>query len=66
MATIPYEPTNERLEAMESTVDVLVTDDDYITFMPVSAQHIGLIFYPEAKVSPEAYSPLMLELANLV
>jgi len=52
------------LEALKGNKDVKVRTDSYITFEPEEKTKTGFIFYPGAKVDPEAYAPLALEMAE--
>lgn len=58
-----YKANTLALEAMVSSESMTVTNEDYITFQPQYDNHIGIIFYPGCKVEPEAYAPLMRNLA---
>ena len=52
-------------EAMKGTKTVKVdTYDALIAFIPVENVYKGLVFYPGARVAPEAYAPIALELAK--
>lgn len=56
-AETPLGPAPEALSALESDANVVVTDDDYITFEPVSAQPVtGFIFYPGGRVDYRSYA----------
>lgn len=49
---------------MTSSVDVQVTDSDYIHFKASDPNGIGFIFYPGGKVDPESYAPILFQLAE--
>jgi len=62
---------NDTLEAEEAALrslkgnkDVNVKTERFITFEPEEMTKTGFIFYPGAKVEPEAYAPLALEIAE--
>ena len=62
---IPYQPSAEATAALHSTSAVTVTqNDEMIAFVPRVQAHIGLIFYPGAKVVPAAYAIIMEQLAE--
>ncbi|MDS0526430.1 alpha/beta hydrolase [Clostridium sp. SHJSY1] len=51
--------------ALKSNDVIKVNDDNYITFTPQNETSTkGLIFYPGAKVEPEAYSPMCKKIAE--
>jgi len=53
------------IDAMKGTQTVRVDQDHLmIVFTPLGQIHQGLIFYPGAKVDPQAYAPLAAELAK--
>ena len=65
-----YPADDTALQAMNGNRDVKVTDSgSHVFFDPVSPTDatgkgkIGLIFYPGGKVKPEAYAPLLLQIA---
>lgn len=61
----PYMAMPTALAAMKSGKGVTVTDtSDSIAFMPASPPHVGLIFYPGAKVEPAAYAVYMRAFAE--
>ncbi|MBN2796283.1 MAG: alpha/beta hydrolase [Clostridia bacterium] len=62
--TQSYAPTETALKAMETDEMVKVTNEDYISFLPVESNRTGIILYPGAKVEPESYAPLMRNLAE--
>ncbi len=51
-------------EALESSGAVSVSQDEWIVFTPESMPEKGLIFYPGGLVEPEAYAPVLRELAE--
>lgn len=56
------EPT--ALSALDSGPMVAVTNDPWLAFVPQDrSPEIGFIFYPGARVAPEAYAPLAREIA---
>ncbi len=62
-------PTGEVLPvaqtALESSEDVLVTDRAWLAFFPTGEPaEAGYIFYPGAKVQPEAYAPYARQIAH--
>ncbi len=61
-----YEPDTLALIAMQSTEKVTVdSTDDTISFTPVSGtSRPGLLYYPGAKVEPEAYAVMAQRLAE--
>lgn len=64
-ANITYKPTSEAVNAMESNNSVTVTEGKYITFTPNNTKPTkGFIFYPGAKVEPEAYASLCKKIAE--
>ena len=60
-----YKPDSTARAAMESGNGVTVTEiaGDNVAFVPENPK-AGFIFYPGAKVEPEAYAPLMRECAE--
>ena len=61
----PYSASSEAVAALRGTADVTVTQNsDMIAFVPRNQAHVGLIFYPGAKVDPIAYSVLMEQIAE--
>jgi dienelactone hydrolase len=61
-----YEPDMLSLIAMQSSEKVTVEEtDDYISFMPAVGEfEPGLLYYPGAKVEPEAYAVMAQHLAE--
>lgn len=58
-------PESLAKECMKGESGVLVnTDSVFIEFIPVASVNKGLIFYPGARVAPESYAPIALELAQ--
>ena len=61
----PYPASSEAVAALHGTADVTVTQNsDMIAFIPHHQAHVGLIFYPGAKVDPVAYAVLMEQIAE--
>lgn len=61
----PYSASSAAVAALRGTADVTVTqNNDMIAFVPHNQAHVGLIFYPGAKVDPVAYSVLMEQIAE--
>ncbi len=62
---IPYSAAPDAVAALHNTADVAVTqNNEVITFLPRIPAHVGLIFYPGAKVEPVAYAITMHTLAE--
>ena len=63
---ITYEPDATAMQYMDSTETVSVLEKDFgLIFTPQGIiSDAGIIFYPGAKVEPEAYSPLAFKLAE--
>lgn len=60
-----YKYESVAAEALESNDAIKVNDDNFITFIPRNTIATkGLIFYPGAKVEPEAYSPMCKKIAE--
>ncbi|MER2180613.1 MAG: alpha/beta hydrolase [Desemzia incerta] len=61
-----YEPHQSAIEALQSTQNVIVTEDEeYIRFEPKENKYqAGLVFYQGGKVEEEAYALLMRSLAE--
>jgi len=61
-----YEPTQNAMNYTLDTEKVAVIEERFgLTFIPVHKKNsTGIIFYPGAKVEPEAYSPLAHKLAE--
>ncbi|OJV64564.1 MAG: hypothetical protein BGO41_13225 [Clostridiales bacterium 38-18] len=63
--TNSYAPDEQALDALNGNSEITVSDTaDYIYFNPNSALSKGIVFYPGAKVAPEAYNVLALEIAK--
>lgn len=60
--TDSYAPEQIALDALESDT-LMISNEDYISFIPESHHSTGIILYPGGKVDPEAYAPLMRDLA---
>jgi hypothetical protein len=52
------------LTALESTDEVFVIEDKWITFTPAAEFDTGLIFYPGGLVEPGAYAPVLHQIAE--
>ncbi|MGD2162141.1 MAG: alpha/beta hydrolase [Anaerolineales bacterium] len=50
--------------AMQSSSAVSVSQDSWIVFTPEANPEIGLIFYPGGLVAPEAYAPVLRQMAE--
>ena len=57
------ETARAALEPADDGVTVVPLDDGSIAFEPMDAR-VGLVFYPGAKVEPEAYAPLLRSCAE--
>lgn len=57
-------PQDMANEAMKGTKQVNVNSDSFTAFIPQNPFDKGLIIYPGAKVSPQAYAPIALGLAK--
>ena len=63
-AYTPLGPMPEALNALESTSQVIVEQDDWIVFSPdEDTAKTGLIFYPGGRVDPRSYAPAAHEIA---
>jgi len=65
-AETPLGPAPEALMALESTTQVKVTTDDFITFHPEqdNSPTVGIIFYPGGRVDARSYSVICRALAE--
>lgn len=62
---ISYNADKTSLECLISTDDIKVNNDKYITFTPTeNVKSTGFIFYPGGLVEPEAYAPVMKQIAE--
>lgn len=59
-----YPARSVALSALESTDDVTVSQDQWITFTPQAGTSTGLIFYPGGLVDPAAYAPVLKAIAE--
>jgi hypothetical protein len=50
--------------ALKSSTTVTVTQEDWIAFTPEEETDTGLVFYPGGLVAPEAYAPVLRQLAE--
>ena len=63
-AYTPLGPMEEALDALETSPDVIVEQDEWIVFSSVNnKQNTGLIFYPGGRVDPRSYAPAAHEIA---
>lgn len=64
-ANITYKPQNLAEEALVSNRNVEVSINKFISFSPIGKTPTkGFIFYPGAKIEPEAYAPLCKAIAE--
>jgi hypothetical protein len=63
-ATSTYPAGEIASTALESSSAVSVSQDRWIVFTPEANPEIGLIFYPGGLVAPEAYAPVLRQLAE--
>lgn len=63
-ATSTYPAGQTALAALEPSETVRVSQDDWIVFSPERLSNTGLIFYPGGLVEPEAYAPVLREIAE--
>ncbi|MBS5788865.1 MAG: alpha/beta hydrolase [Clostridioides difficile] len=64
-ANITYKPQNLAEEALVSDRNVEVSVNKFISFSPIGKTPTkGFIFYPGAKIEPEAYAPLCKAIAE--
>lgn len=64
-ANITYKPQNLAEEALVSDRNVEVSENKFISFSPIGKTPTkGFIFYPGAKIEPEAYAPLCKAIAE--
>ncbi|MBF4693304.1 alpha/beta hydrolase [Fusibacter ferrireducens] len=60
-----YSPMPSALDDMVSNSEVKVLSGENIVFFPTGeVKPVGIIFYPGGKVAPEAYAPLLMQLAR--
>lgn len=57
--TNEVDPMPETQAYLESSDDVMVTSDPWLTFTPAEPLDTGFIFYPGARVPVEAYAPTL-------
>ena len=63
-ASFPYQAGETAQAALQSSADVRVDTSRWIVFEPLGSDpEIGIIFYPGGRVEPEAYAPLLQNLA---
>ncbi len=63
-ATSTYPAGEIAIGALESSSTVSVLQDNWIVFTPEKKPDIGLIFYPGGLVAPEAYAPVLHQIAE--
>ena len=63
-ATSTYPAGETAMAALESSTTVSVSQDGWIVFTPEMKSDVGLIFYPGGLVEPEAYAPVLRQLAE--
>lgn len=64
-ANITYKPQNLAEKALVSDRNVEVSENKFISFSPIGKTPTkGFIFYPGAKIEPEAYAPLCKAIAE--
>jgi alpha/beta hydrolase family protein len=63
-ATSTYPAGDTAMAALQSSPTVSVTQDNWIVFNPATKPDTGLIFYPGGLVEPEAYAPVLRQLAE--
>ena len=63
-ATSTYPAGNTAMAALEPSETVSVSQDDWIVFSPDELSDTGLVFYPGGLVEPEAYTPVLREIAE--
>ena len=63
-ATSTYPAGNTAMAALEPSETVSVSQDDWIVFSPDELSDTGLVFSPGGLVEPEAYAPVLRELAE--
>ena len=62
-----YQALDLAQEAVISSETVTIIDEDWISFYPTNpiSTDIGVVFYPGGKVEPEAYAPILREIAEM-
>ncbi|MBN1264892.1 MAG: alpha/beta hydrolase [Anaerolineales bacterium] len=63
-ATGTYPAGQTAAAALESSTSVSVSQDNWIVFTPETETDSGVIFYPGGLVAPEAYAPVLRQLAE--
>lgn len=63
-ATSTYPAGQTASAALESSSTVSVAQDHWIVFTPETGPEVGVIFYPGGLVAPEAYAPVLRQLAE--
>lgn len=60
-----FQSANLPEDTFVSTALLSVTEtDDFITYHPINASHVTVMFYPGALVEPQAYAPLCRQIAE--
>jgi len=62
--TSTYPAGETSLDALEPSESVSITQDEWIIFTPEKPSVTGLIFYPGGLVAPEAYAPVLRQIAE--
>ena len=63
-ATSTYPAGETALAALQSSPTVSVSQDGWIVFTPATEPENGIIFYPGGLVAPEAYAPVLRQIAE--
>ena len=64
-ATFERAPLPEAIEALESDQLVMVTQETWLTFLPLNTTpQTGFIFYPGGRIDPRGYASLMRNIAE--
>jgi hypothetical protein len=63
-ATSTYPAGQTALTALEPSSTVNVSQEQWIVFAPETETDVGVVFYPGGLVEPEAYTPVLRELAE--
>ena len=62
--TSTYPARETALDALNASESVGITQDEWIIFTPEKPSDTGLIFYPGGLVAPEAYAPVLRQIAE--
>lgn len=62
----PYQPSPESIDAIEADDDVTLTETDqgYVIEPAAGSSEVGVVFYPGARVSPDAYVGSLADLSR--